>query len=321
MKRKLSSASQDAPSYDSKQSKSDTSNTQVGTLLWGKLSGYPWWPCLVAPTPEKSSNNLKRAKLFVLFFGPTTEHAMILENLTVEYQGLESFKLFAQAEVDKMNSKSAKEKLAERYKLKIPKTRGNDWLQAIEEADQALGVPEHDRQRTFFSPEVKLKKEMDRKKRKENEALIKNESEESNKQLPSVEETRNFIRQRISGMINIGKNLKNLSDYSSRLQLDQRVIIQDYFGFEIGPELNEEITVSKEYCYQVFEKIRVELVRVLKQSALKAIDGNTAVQRALVALKFQVPMLDVELIQSYAIESGCSKETLYEEMFILKKKN
>lgn len=80
-----------------------------------------------------------------------------------------------------MNSKSAKEKLAERYKLKIPKTRGNDWLQAIEEADQALGVPEHDRQRTFFSPEVKLKKEMDRKKRKENEALIKNESEESNK--------------------------------------------------------------------------------------------------------------------------------------------
>jgi len=27
---------------------------KVGDMLWAKISGHPWWPCIVAPNPTNS---------------------------------------------------------------------------------------------------------------------------------------------------------------------------------------------------------------------------------------------------------------------------
>jgi hypothetical protein len=123
---------------------------QVGDLVWAKVSGHPWWPCMVSrdTTGESSSSMASHVKevgttrtkrtFYVEFFGPAVEHAWVAEGCLIEYRGIEAFKTYAQDQVDQAPTKSAKEKLAERFQLKVALTRRDHWETAVEEADEAL---------------------------------------------------------------------------------------------------------------------------------------------------------------------------------------
>jgi hypothetical protein len=74
-----------------------------GDLVWAKVSGHPWWPCMVSSFPPaiglneiesddqdsshvKLVGNVKLKKvLFVLFF-ETCEHAWVSENFLIKYK-------------------------------------------------------------------------------------------------------------------------------------------------------------------------------------------------------------------------------------------
>lgn len=75
---------------------------------------------------------------YVEFFGPSVEHAWVAEGGLIEYKGIEAFKTYAQDQVDQAPTKSQKEKLAERFQLKVALTRRDYWEQAVEEADEAM---------------------------------------------------------------------------------------------------------------------------------------------------------------------------------------
>lgn len=116
----------------------------VGDLVWAKVSGHPWWPCVVARDAIENSYvkavGAARPKrmFYVEFFGPSVEHAWVAEGGLIEYKGIEAFKTYAQDQVDQAPTKSQKEKLAERFQLKVALTRRDHWEHAVKEADDEL---------------------------------------------------------------------------------------------------------------------------------------------------------------------------------------
>ena len=116
----------------------------VGNLVWAKVSGHPWWPCMIS-TDYSEDNYVKlvgaarpKRMFYVEFFGPSVEHAWVTESCLIEYNGIEAFKTYAQDQVDQALTKSQKEKLAERFQLKVALTRRDHWEKAVEEADDAM---------------------------------------------------------------------------------------------------------------------------------------------------------------------------------------
>lgn len=96
---------------------------------------------------------------FIEFFGPQVERAWLCQDSIFRYKGIESFKIYAQDQVDRASSKSVKEKLAERFQLKVALNRRDQWEQAIEQADLYLKTQEstHDKNFVFSKNESKSK--------------------------------------------------------------------------------------------------------------------------------------------------------------------
>jgi histone-lysine N-methyltransferase NSD2 len=119
-------------------------------LVWAKVGGHPWWPCMItsAPSNEVLNECITHVKyigttrpkrmFYVQFFGTTIEHAWVPEGCLIDYGGIEAFKTYAQDQVDQAMTKSAKEKLAERFQLKVALSRRENWELAVKEADLAM---------------------------------------------------------------------------------------------------------------------------------------------------------------------------------------
>lgn len=69
------------------------------------------------------------------FIGPVRESGWALEINIFKYDGIESFKTYAQDQVDRASTKAEKEKLAERFQLKVSLNRRENWQKAVEYAD------------------------------------------------------------------------------------------------------------------------------------------------------------------------------------------
>lgn len=133
------------------------SEFNIGDLVWAKLSGHPWWPCMVSAAPNSSLHyrlmGASRPKryVYVEFFGPGIEHAWISEPSLIDYQGVDSFKIYAQDQVDQATAKSAKEKLADKYQLKVSLAKRDQWEKAVTEADNAMNITLDERIQLFNS--------------------------------------------------------------------------------------------------------------------------------------------------------------------------
>ncbi|KAK6306795.1 hypothetical protein J4Q44_G00219430 [Coregonus suidteri] len=71
----------------------------VGDVVWTKVSGYPWWPCMVSTDPElnthlkhKAINSHTSGILYhVQYFGNTPERGYIFEKNMVSFRGEEQY--------------------------------------------------------------------------------------------------------------------------------------------------------------------------------------------------------------------------------------
>lgn len=72
---------------------------------------------------------------YVEFIGPFKERTWVLDLNIFKYDGIESFKTYAQNQVDRAVTKSDKEKLAERFQLKVALNRREQWQKAVDQAD------------------------------------------------------------------------------------------------------------------------------------------------------------------------------------------
>lgn len=132
----------------------------IGDLVWAKVSGHPWWPCMIS-IDSSENNHVKmvgvarpKRMFHVDFFGPSVEHAWVIESGLIEYKGIEAFKTYAQDQVDQAPTKSQKEKLAERFQLKVALTRRDQWERAVEEADTAMEKRTINERKSMFQQKV-----------------------------------------------------------------------------------------------------------------------------------------------------------------------
>ncbi|XP_056397227.1 LOW QUALITY PROTEIN: histone-lysine N-methyltransferase NSD2 [Hyla sarda] len=151
------SSSAESPE-DKSASDVDTSNLQeheeikfsVGDLVWSKVSGYPWWPCMVTSDPvlhnhTKIKGQKKSIRQYhVQFFGNAPERAWIFEKSLVPFKGEHEYDHLCQ-ESAKQAPKAEKLKLLKPISGKI-KTQ---WDVGIEQAKEALSMSRAEKKDKF----------------------------------------------------------------------------------------------------------------------------------------------------------------------------
>ncbi|XP_054437830.1 histone-lysine N-methyltransferase NSD2 [Pteronotus mesoamericanus] len=126
----------------------------VGDLVWSKVSGYPWWPCMVSADPvlhsyTKLKGQKKSARQYhVQFFGDAPERAWIFEKSLVAFEGEGQFEQLCQESARQAPTKAEKIKLLKPVSGKLRAQWGMGLLQAMEAA--AMTVEERKAKFTFL---------------------------------------------------------------------------------------------------------------------------------------------------------------------------
>ncbi|XP_077202037.1 histone-lysine N-methyltransferase NSD2 isoform X2 [Paroedura picta] len=145
---------EDSPAITEKDDRTNVLKYNVGTLVWSKVSGYPWWPCMVTTDPllhnfTKINGQKKSFRQYhVQFFGDAPERAWVFEKSLVAFKGEEQYEQLCQ--------ESAKHTLTKAEKIKMLKPVSGklrpQWEMGIKQAKDALSLTADERKAkyTFF---------------------------------------------------------------------------------------------------------------------------------------------------------------------------
>lgn len=113
-----------------------------------------------------------------------------------------------------------------------------------------------------------------------------------------------LIKNRLAAITCMDNNPMNLNRISQKYHINKQLIMKDYFGFD---ELDEVLSsISDEEFENKLDEIRGDLERVsrvINGSAESSADSET-VPKALVALKFRVPMVFIRKLDEYFSSRG-----------------
>ncbi|XP_068132273.1 histone-lysine N-methyltransferase NSD2 isoform X2 [Hyperolius riggenbachi] len=123
----------------------------VGDLVWSKVSGYPWWPCMVTSDPvlhdhTKIKGQKKSIRQYhVQFFGNAPERAWIFEKSIVPFTGEQEYEQLCQDSAKQISSKAEKLKLLKPItgRLKI------QWDVGMEQMKEAIQMTVQERKDKF----------------------------------------------------------------------------------------------------------------------------------------------------------------------------
>ncbi|XP_074176300.1 histone-lysine N-methyltransferase NSD2 isoform X2 [Rhinolophus sinicus] len=123
----------------------------VGDLVWSKVSGYPWWPCMVSADPllhsyTKLKGQKKSARQYhVQFFGDAPERAWIFEKSLVAFEGEGQFEKLCQESAKQAPTKAEKIKLLKPISGKLRA----QWEMGIVQAEEAASMSVEERKANF----------------------------------------------------------------------------------------------------------------------------------------------------------------------------
>ncbi|XP_012879328.1 PREDICTED: histone-lysine N-methyltransferase NSD2 [Dipodomys ordii] len=123
----------------------------VGDLVWSKVSGYPWWPCMVSADPllhnyTKLKGQKKSARQYhVQFFGDAPERAWIFEKSLVAFEGEGQFEKLCQESAKQAPTKAEKIKLLKPISGKLR----SQWEMGIVQAEEAASMSVEERKAKF----------------------------------------------------------------------------------------------------------------------------------------------------------------------------
>ncbi|XP_010640016.1 histone-lysine N-methyltransferase NSD2 isoform X1 [Fukomys damarensis] len=123
----------------------------VGDLVWSKVSGYPWWPCMVSADPllhshTKLKGQKKSARQYhVQFFGDAPERAWIFEKSLVAFEGEGQFEKLCQESARQAPTKAEKIKLLKPISGKLRA----QWEMGIIQAEEAASMSVEERKAKF----------------------------------------------------------------------------------------------------------------------------------------------------------------------------
>ncbi|KAG8453397.1 hypothetical protein GDO86_000139 [Hymenochirus boettgeri] len=123
----------------------------VGDLVWSKVSGYPWWPCMVTSDPvlhnhTKIKGQKKSVRQYhVQFFGNAPERAWIFEKSMVPFKGENEYDNLCQESAKQAPTKAEKAKLLKPITGKIKA----QWEVGIQQAMEAILMIPGERKEKF----------------------------------------------------------------------------------------------------------------------------------------------------------------------------
>ncbi|XP_056125001.1 histone-lysine N-methyltransferase NSD2 isoform X4 [Rhinichthys klamathensis goyatoka] len=109
----------------------------VGDVIWTKVSGYPWWPCMITTDPEfnmhfKSKVNSRTGLLYhVQYFGDAPERGYVFETSIVTFSGKHQYQSLSRSNklpIDISGRKRA-----------VPRKFREQWETGVSQATEALG--------------------------------------------------------------------------------------------------------------------------------------------------------------------------------------
>ncbi|RXN11152.1 histone-lysine N-methyltransferase NSD2 [Labeo rohita] len=110
----------------------------VGDVIWTKVSGYPWWPCMITTDPEinmhfRSKVNSRTGLLYhVQYFGNAPEKRYVCENSMIFFSGKHQYQSLSRSNklpIDISGRKRA-----------IPRKFREHWETGVSQATEALGL-------------------------------------------------------------------------------------------------------------------------------------------------------------------------------------
>ena len=104
------------------------SASKFGDIAWAKVSGHPWWPCIVSNEPNLQNFTKKtrsNSSFYSKFFGCKEEFGRIAENNLIKFESLNKFRKNAEDENNKCKIKSNKDKFIVKYSINVDPTKKN----------------------------------------------------------------------------------------------------------------------------------------------------------------------------------------------------
>ncbi|NXM33845.1 NSD2 methyltransferase, partial [Oxyruncus cristatus] len=148
---KKAPAKRDPTQSTTKEEKVHLLKYNIGDLVWSKVSGFPWWPCMVSADPVLHSyTKLKGQKksfrqYHVQFFGDVPERAWIFEKSLVPFKEKDQFEQLCQ--------ESARQALTKAEKIKMLKPVSGklrpQWEMGVKQASEAAGMTVEERKAKY----------------------------------------------------------------------------------------------------------------------------------------------------------------------------
>nr|XP_057933794.1 histone-lysine N-methyltransferase NSD2 [Doryrhamphus excisus]XP_057933795.1 histone-lysine N-methyltransferase NSD2 [Doryrhamphus excisus]XP_057933796.1 histone-lysine N-methyltransferase NSD2 [Doryrhamphus excisus] len=145
-------AAADEPAVVSPEASHKQRSFSVGDVVWTKVSGYPWWPCIVTIDPEfnhhfKHKLNAKsRSGLLyhVQYFGDAPERGYIFEKNMVSFAGEDQYQ-----ELSLRNKQPVSRIIHKKTLQSVPRKLRPQWKMGVIQATEALVMTLDDRLANF----------------------------------------------------------------------------------------------------------------------------------------------------------------------------
>ncbi|KAG7459038.1 hypothetical protein MATL_G00226990 [Megalops atlanticus] len=116
----------------------------VGDVVWTKVSGYPWWPCMVTTDPalnkhvkHKAVNSRPSLLYHVQYFGDTPERGYIFEKSVVPFEGEEQYEELCWGRTKQATSRPYRRK---QKPGSVPLRLRAQWNAGVSQAVAAAGM-------------------------------------------------------------------------------------------------------------------------------------------------------------------------------------
>ncbi|XP_043112093.1 histone-lysine N-methyltransferase NSD2 isoform X1 [Puntigrus tetrazona] len=118
----------------------------VGDVIWAKVSGYPWWPCMITTDPEinmhfRSKVNSRTGLLYhVQYFGNAPERGYVFEKSMVTFSGKHQYQSLSRSNKLPIDISGRKILLMCSLQRAIPRKYREQWETGVSQATEALGL-------------------------------------------------------------------------------------------------------------------------------------------------------------------------------------
>ncbi|XP_041668628.1 histone-lysine N-methyltransferase NSD2 [Cheilinus undulatus] len=125
----------------------------TGDLVWTKVSGYPWWPCMITTDPEVNNHFKQKQKVtnsrlgllyHVQYFGDAPERGYIFEKNLVSFSGEEQYQELSQG-----RKQPASRVVHKKTVPSVPRKLKAQWNMGVIQAKEALSMSLEERLANF----------------------------------------------------------------------------------------------------------------------------------------------------------------------------